>query len=149
MWLVDTSGLDVEVTFQMCFKCNWWIHWGKSDPEPAIYPRCSHWFPGHLAPSVHQGIQLDLEGGRIFVQNVNPPFQHLNPLIVPKNRCPHLLLEILHLTRTLVDTLMDIVDGLIKILVTFQVRLHKFINELAKIMNFALKTIALERGLVT
>jgi len=51
MWLVDTSGLDVEVTFQMCSKCNWWIHWGKSDPEPAIYPRCSHWFPGHLAPS--------------------------------------------------------------------------------------------------
>jgi len=52
MWLVDTSGLDVEVTFQTCSKCNWWIHWGKSDPEPAIYPRCSHWFPGHLTPSV-------------------------------------------------------------------------------------------------
>ena len=33
-------------------KCDWWIHWGKNDPEPTIYPRCSHWFPGHLAPSV-------------------------------------------------------------------------------------------------
>ena len=33
-------------------KCNWWIHWEKNDPEPTIYPRCSHWFPGHLAPSV-------------------------------------------------------------------------------------------------
>ena len=32
-------------------KCDWWIHWGKNDPEPTIYPRCSHWFPGHLAPS--------------------------------------------------------------------------------------------------
>jgi len=32
MWLVDTLG--------------------KNDPEPAMYPRCSHWFPGHLAPSV-------------------------------------------------------------------------------------------------
>ena len=31
MWLVDTLG--------------------KNDPEPTIYPRCSHWFPGHLAPS--------------------------------------------------------------------------------------------------
>jgi len=33
-------------------KCDWWIHWEKNDPEPTIYPRCSHWFPGHLAPSV-------------------------------------------------------------------------------------------------
>jgi len=32
-------------------KCDWWIHWEKNDPEPTIYPRCSHWFPGHLAPS--------------------------------------------------------------------------------------------------
>ena len=52
MWLVDTSGLYVEVTFQMYPKCDWWLHWGESDPEPAIYPRCSHWFPGHLTPSV-------------------------------------------------------------------------------------------------
>jgi len=29
----------------------WWIHWGKNDPEPVMYPGCSHWFPGHLAPS--------------------------------------------------------------------------------------------------
>ena len=32
-------------------KCDWWIHWEKNNPEPTIYPRCSHWFPGHLAPS--------------------------------------------------------------------------------------------------
>ena len=32
-------------------KCDWWIHWEKNDPESTIYPRCSHWFPGHLAPS--------------------------------------------------------------------------------------------------
>ena len=61
MCLVDTSGLDVEGTFQMCSKCNWWIHWGKSDPEPAIYPRCSHWFPGHLAPSVYSLNDLEAE----------------------------------------------------------------------------------------
>jgi len=29
-------------------KCDWWIHWEKNDPEPTIYPKCSHWFPGHL-----------------------------------------------------------------------------------------------------
>jgi len=24
---------------------------GENDQEPTIYPRCSHWFPGHLTPS--------------------------------------------------------------------------------------------------
>ena len=84
-----------------------------------------------------------------LIQGVNSALQHHDHLIGPMNRGPRLLLKILRLSRTLVDPLMDIVDGLIKILVTFQVRLHKFINELAKIMNFTLKTIALERGLVT
>jgi len=38
----------------------------------------------------------------------------------------------------------DTINGLIEILVTLQVQLHKFINELAKVQNFTLKTIALE-----
>ena len=96
-----------------------------------------------------QGIQLGLEDGLILLQRINTTFQHPYHLVGPNRRFPRLLLEILRLTGPFVDPLMDIVNGLIQILVTFQVRLHKFINELAKIMNFALKTIALERGLVT
>jgi hypothetical protein len=41
----------IEVIFQMYPKCDWWLQWGKNDPELSIYPRCSHWFPGHLTPS--------------------------------------------------------------------------------------------------
>ena len=52
MLLVSICWTHVEVTFQMYPRCNWWIHWGKNDPEPAMYPGCSHWFPGHLAPSI-------------------------------------------------------------------------------------------------
>jgi len=51
-YLVGTCWAHVEITVWMYPKCDWWIHWGKNDPEPTIYPRCSHWFPGHLAPSV-------------------------------------------------------------------------------------------------
>jgi len=52
MLLVSICWTHVEVTFQMYPRCNWWIHWGKNDPEPAMYLGCSHWFPGHLAPSI-------------------------------------------------------------------------------------------------
>ena len=51
MLLVITCWVHVEITVWMYTKCDWWIHWEKNDPEPTIYPRCSHWFPGHLAPS--------------------------------------------------------------------------------------------------
>ena len=51
MILVNTCWTHVEVTFQMYPRCVWWIHWGENNPEPAMYPGCSHWFPGHLAPS--------------------------------------------------------------------------------------------------
>ena len=54
MLLVITCWEHVEITVWMCPKCDWWIHWEKNDPEPTIYPRCSHWFPGHLAPSDYQ-----------------------------------------------------------------------------------------------
>jgi len=55
MLLVITCWAHVEITVWMYPKCDWWIYWGKNDPEPTIYPRCSHWFPGHLAPSVSEG----------------------------------------------------------------------------------------------
>ena len=51
MLLVITCWAHVEITVWMYPKYDWWIHWEKNDPEPTIYPRCSHWFPGHLAPS--------------------------------------------------------------------------------------------------
>jgi len=51
MLLVITCWAHVEITVWMYPKCDWWIHWGKNDPEPTIYLRCSYWFPGHLAPS--------------------------------------------------------------------------------------------------
>jgi len=35
----------------MFSRCDWWLQCRQSDPEPAMYPRCSHWFLGHLAPS--------------------------------------------------------------------------------------------------
>jgi len=53
MLLVITCWEHVEITVWMYPKCNWWIHWEKNDPEPTIYPRYSHWFPGHLTPSVN------------------------------------------------------------------------------------------------
>jgi len=52
MFLVITCWTHVEVTFQMYPRCDWWIHWGENDPEPAMFPQFSHWFPGHLTPSV-------------------------------------------------------------------------------------------------
>jgi len=51
MLLVITCWTHVEITVWMYPKCDWWIHWEKNYLEPKIYPRCSHWFPGHLAPS--------------------------------------------------------------------------------------------------
>jgi len=52
MLLVITCWAHVEITVWMYPKCDWWIHWEKNDPEPILYPRCSHWFLGHLTPSV-------------------------------------------------------------------------------------------------
>ena len=36
----------------MWMKCFWLKHNRYIDPQPAMYPRCSHWFPEALAPSV-------------------------------------------------------------------------------------------------
>jgi len=61
MLLVITCWAHVEITVWMYPKCDWWIHWGKNDPEPRIYPRCSHWFLGHLTPSVSLVVRQDRE----------------------------------------------------------------------------------------
>jgi len=72
-YLVGTCWAHVEITVWMYPKCDWWIHWGKNDPEPRIYPRCSHWFSGHLAPS-ENGVaermnQTLLGGARAMMQH--------------------------------------------------------------------------------
>ena len=44
------------VTFQMWMECFWLKHNRYIDPQPAMYPRFSHWFPEALAPQcpLHQ-----------------------------------------------------------------------------------------------
>jgi len=68
-------------------KCNWWIHWEKNDPEPTIYPRCSHRFPGHLAPSVNLS-----QTSRVPPLVLSAPFMTLeliNPWISERDdECP-------------------------------------------------------------
>ena len=44
--------LEPAGTFGMYPICYWWVSGGYIQPEPAIYSRCFHWFPGPLAPSV-------------------------------------------------------------------------------------------------
>ena len=38
-------------TFGMYPICYWWVSGRYFQPEPAMYSRCFHWFPGPLAPS--------------------------------------------------------------------------------------------------
>jgi len=101
-----------------------------------------------MARLLRQGIQLGLEDGLILLQRIHTFLQHHYHSVGPSCGCPRLLLEILRLASPFVDPLMDFLDSLINIIVALQVRLHKFINELAKVMNLALKAIALERGLI-
>ena len=102
-----------------------------------------------MARLLRQRIQLGLEDGLILLQRINTTFQHSYHLVGPNRSCPRLPLEILRLPGPFVNPLVDLLDGLVKVLVTLDVRTHKFINELVKIMNLTLKTIALERGLIT
>ena len=43
--------LEPAGTFGMYPICYWWVSGGYIQPEPAMYSRCFHWFPGPLAPS--------------------------------------------------------------------------------------------------
>jgi len=85
-----------------------------------------------------------IPSGRLYYYSVNTMFG-----VLVSSADTDSTLKILGLSSPFVDLLVDILDGLIKIPVTLQVRIHKFINKLAKIMSFTLKTITLERGLVT
>ena len=44
--------LEPAGTFGMYPICYQWVSGGYIQPEPAMYSRCFHWFPGPLAPSV-------------------------------------------------------------------------------------------------
>ena len=44
-------NLEPAGTFRMYPICYWWVSGGYLQPEPAMYSRCFHWFPGPLAPS--------------------------------------------------------------------------------------------------
>ena len=50
--------LEPAGTFGMYPICYWWVSGGYLQPEPAMYSRCFHWFPGPLAPS---GFKLKLK----------------------------------------------------------------------------------------
>ena len=43
--------LEPAGTFGMYPICYWWVSGRYFQPEPAMYSRCFHWFPGPLAPS--------------------------------------------------------------------------------------------------
>jgi len=51
LWLVGTCRSHVQGTSQMSFTCVWWLHHRQSVPVPTMFLRCSHLFPGALAPS--------------------------------------------------------------------------------------------------
>ena len=44
-------NLEPAGTFGMYTICYQWVSGGYIQPEPAMYSRCFHWFPGPLAPS--------------------------------------------------------------------------------------------------
>ena len=44
--------LEPAGTFGMYPICYWWVSGRYFQPEPAMYSRCFHRFPGPLAPSV-------------------------------------------------------------------------------------------------
>ena len=44
-------NLEPAGTFRMYPICYRWVSGGYLQPEPAMYSRCFHWFPGPLAPS--------------------------------------------------------------------------------------------------
>ena len=52
LWLVGTCRSHVQGTLQMSFTCVWWLHHRQSVLVPTMFLRCSHLFPGVLAPSV-------------------------------------------------------------------------------------------------
>jgi len=52
LWLVGTRRSHVKGTLQMSFTCVWWLHHRQSVPVLTMFLRCSHLFPGALAPSV-------------------------------------------------------------------------------------------------
>ena len=46
--------LEPAGTFRMYPICYRWVSGRYFQPEPAMYSRCFHWFPGPLAPSVKE-----------------------------------------------------------------------------------------------
>ena len=45
-------NLEPAGIFGMYPICYWWVSGRYFQPEPAMYSRCFHWFPGPLTPSV-------------------------------------------------------------------------------------------------
>ena len=51
-------NLEPAGTFGMYPICYRWVSGGYFQPEPAMYSRCFHWFPGPLVPSAKRSQHL-------------------------------------------------------------------------------------------
>ena len=56
MYPYHVFDLEPAGTFGMYPICYWRVSGGYIQPEPAMYSRCFHWFPGPLAPSVEKSV---------------------------------------------------------------------------------------------
>ena len=52
--------LEPTGTFGMYPICYWQVSGRYFQPEPAMYSRCFHWFPGPLAPSVRAMVDMTM-----------------------------------------------------------------------------------------
>ena len=53
-------NLEPAGTFGMYPICYWRVSGRYFQPEPAMYSRCFHWFPGPLTPSVHGDLEEEV-----------------------------------------------------------------------------------------
>ena len=76
--------LEPVGTFGMYPICYWRVSGRYFQPEPAMYSRCFHWFPGPLAPSVEARIEAFLEEAKEdLLMDDLPPAENTSPLPVP------------------------------------------------------------------
>jgi len=124
-------------------KCDWWICWGISDPEPTIYPRCSHWFPGHLAPSVLHWRSHHASSA------VTELFGHRLDLGERKlDDSNSIGISTSYLALQQVDLLLELIDLLLSIAVVLLQRLKTIHNRLKRVIGLPLPSNSLLEILV-
>ena len=74
----QTHGVGMFGIYPICY---WWVSGGYLQPEPTMYSRCFHWFPGPLTPSDNQSWHQYTANSSLWIAAANCLTVSSNPAI--------------------------------------------------------------------